>query len=107
MFIGCSAYPECSHIESLDQPSQSKSKAEEACPECGSGHLVERQSRFGKQFFACDNYPKCKFAVNHPPINGRCEVCRYPLLVIKKAASDDSPAKHQCAARKCQHIQGE
>lgn len=103
MFIGCSSYPECHHIESLDQPKEEQKQAPQvACPECGKGHLVERKSRYGKLFFACDNYPKCKFAVNQPPIIGRCEVCRFPLLVEKKTAHG---VKKQCADRKCHHIQ--
>ncbi len=105
MFIGCSDYPNCHHIESLDAPAEEKSASEEfACPECGKGHLVERKNRFGKVFYACDNFPKCKFAVNQPPVAGKCEVCGYPLLVEKKLASG---VKHQCADRKCHHIQGD
>ncbi|WP_019274029.1 type I DNA topoisomerase [Vibrio coralliilyticus] len=104
MFIGCSHYPHCDHIESLEQPSEQEVQAEHACPECGKGHLVERKNRFGKVFFACDNYPKCKFAVNQPPVKGKCEKCGFPLLVEKKLASG---MKHQCADRKCHHTQSE
>ncbi len=65
MFVGCSNYPACHHIESINQPEPEKQSQEHhACPECGKGHLVERKTRFGKTFYACDNYPKCKFAVN-------------------------------------------
>ncbi len=59
------------HIESINQPEPEKQSQEHhACPECGKGHLVERKTRFGKTFYACDNYPKCKFAVNLPPVKG-------------------------------------
>lgn len=101
MFIGCSGYPECHHIESLDQPREEKTESYE-CPDCGLGHLVERKSRFGKLFWACDNYPKCKFAVNQPPKQGKCEVCGFPLLIEKKRTND---IYLQCASRKCQHTQ--
>lgn len=101
MFIGCSGYPECHHIESLDQPSEEATDSF-SCPDCGSGQLVERKSRFGKIFWACDNYPGCKFAVNQPPRNGKCENCGFPLLVEKKTSRGTSL---QCAARKCQHSQ--
>ncbi|GAA5648204.1 MULTISPECIES: DNA topoisomerase family protein [Vibrio] len=103
MFIGCSAYPQCHHIESPDKPPQAES-AQFGCPECGKGHLVERKTRFGKLFYACDHYPKCKFAVNQPPLAGVCEVCHYPLLVEKKLVSG---VRRQCANRKCQHLQHE
>lgn len=101
MFIGCSGYPNCHHIESLDQDDDKVESDQVACPECQKGRLVERKSRFGKSFFACDNFPKCKFAVNQPPIAEKCDNCGYPLLLKKK------DGKHQCANRKCQHIQGD
>ena len=102
MFIGCSHYPQCDHIESLEAPTEQEAQVNHACPECGKGHLVERKNRFGKAFFACDNYPKCKFAVNQPPVKGKCEQCGFPLLIEKKLASG---VKHQCADRKCHHTQ--
>lgn len=103
MFIGCSGYPECHHIESLDQKNEDEEALDNClCPECVVGYLVERKSRFGKIFFACDNFPKCKFAVNQQPVNGKCENCGYPLLVEKKAEKE---GVYQCANRKCQHTQ--
>ncbi len=106
MFIGCSHFPECHHIESIDDTTdkESESLPSFVCPECGKGHLVERKSRFGKVFYACDRYPKCKFAVNQPPVAGTCEKCGYPLLVEKKTANG---TRYQCANRKCHHIQSE
>ena len=104
MFIGCSHYPECHHIESLDQPEDDQEAPSISCPECAKGQLVERKTRFGKLFYACDNYPKCKFAVNQPPVTGKCEKCGYPLLIEKKSASG---SKYQCADRKCHHVQEE
>lgn len=102
MFIGCSHYPDCHHIESLDQPKEDQQPQNHTCPECKKGALVERKTRFGKLFYACDNYPKCKFAVNQVPVTGSCEKCGYSLLVEKKLASG---VKRQCADRKCHHIQ--
>ncbi|MDN3679311.1 type I DNA topoisomerase [Vibrio tapetis] len=105
MFIGCSAYPVCHHIESMDKPTEPQEKQPLfACPDCGKGHLVERKSRYGKTFYACDNFPKCKFALNQPPYKGKCELCGFPLLIEKKLASGD---KIQCADRKCQHTQSD
>ncbi len=106
MFIGCSDYPNCHHIESTDNSNDEEKDhtRELICPECGKGHLVERKSRFGKQFWACDQYPKCKFAVNFLPLQGKCEKCGYPLLLEKKVAAGN---KQVCADRKCGHIQGQ
>ncbi|MDO6707751.1 type I DNA topoisomerase [Photobacterium sp. 1_MG-2023] len=104
MFIGCSHYPECNHIEP-QKASSSVSEDDEparSCPECGAGHLVKRNSRHGKVFYGCDSYPKCKFVLNAQPVEGPCEVCGYPLLVLKKHSGGE---KKQCANRKCQHLQ--
>ncbi|MDG3086727.1 topoisomerase DNA-binding C4 zinc finger domain-containing protein [Vibrio hannami] len=102
MFIGCSNYPECHHIESMEHQVEESEPEQVACPECGSGHLVERKSRYGKVFYACDNYPKCKFAVNQKPVVGKCEKCGFPVLVEKTLASG---IRYQCADRKCHHTQ--
>lgn len=98
MFIGCSNYPQCHHIESHDHPAESESRSSIVCPECKNGHLVERKSRFGKTFWSCDAYPKCKFALNSRPVVGNCTTCGYPLLMEKKLAGG---TKLVCADRKC------
>lgn len=102
MFIGCSRFPECHHIESMDAPQPVQQEQTFTCPECQKGQLVERKSRYGKTFFACDDYPKCKFSINAKPIVGECQLCHFPLLTEKKTAAGN---KLQCADRKCQHIQ--
>jgi len=103
MFIGCSGYPDCDHIESLDQ-SREKKIDSYYCPVCSDGHLVERKSRFGKIFWACNNYPECKFAINQHPVNGVCENCGFPLLIEK---STTKGKRRQCTERKCQHVQSD
>ena len=104
MFIGCHGYPDCQHIESPTHTTETNQEKLQSvsCPECTKGKLVERQSRFGKTFWACDNYPSCKFAINSTPVQGQCEQCHFPLLVEKNSKKGKSI---QCASRKCQHIQ--
>ncbi|MHA2940196.1 DNA topoisomerase family protein [Vibrio sp. RC27] len=102
MFIGCSNFPECHHIESHDQPQHSDQSESIGCPECKKGKLVERKSRYGKVFWSCDDYPKCKFALNYFPVSGQCTDCGFPLLVEKKYASG---TKLLCADRKCSAVQ--
>ncbi|SHO54296.1 DNA topoisomerase family protein [Vibrio quintilis] len=97
MFIGCSNYPECEHTEPFESHEQ-KPQKRLICPECHEGTLVERKSRFGKVFWACDCYPKCKFAVNSQPLEGVCSQCGFQLLVEKKTASG---VKKICASKKC------
>lgn len=98
MFIGCSNFPECHHIEH----EESNSTVEVTCPSCKKGQLIERQSRFGKSFYACNAYPKCKYAVNHQPVEGHCQKCNFALLLKRNMAAGE---KLQCAQKKCGHFQ--
>lgn len=102
MFIGCSCYPTCQHIEKREQKSPQENEAI-TCPKCQNAKLNEKISRFGKVFYGCDNYPKCKFVVNQKPITGICEVCGFSLLLEKKE-SNNSKIKI-CADKACQHKQ--
>ncbi len=101
MFIGCSSYPDCTHIESLEQK-QEETKNLCICPICQTGKLHEKKSRFGKVFYACDGYPKCRFAVNLEPRSGTCEICGFALLLKKETLSG---YKYVCADKKCNSIQ--
>jgi DNA topoisomerase-1 len=60
-FYSCARFPECDGALTLEGKEPEKPKdTGEICPQCGTGHLVERTGRYGT-FVACDNYPKCKF----------------------------------------------
>lgn len=98
MFIGCSHFPECHHIESIDNNDSESESVSVICPECKKGHVVERKSRFGKVFWACDHYPKCKFSMPFSPVDGVCSQCGFPLLMQKKQASG---TRLVCANRQC------
>ena len=72
-FLGCSAYPSCRSTKQLPEelkdkvgaaPAAKKSVAIDApadikCPEC-DGPMKLRPGRWGKFFFGCNGYPKCK-----------------------------------------------
>lgn len=77
-FIGCSGYPKCKFIESLDKPVDTGVE----CPECKKGHLMKRKTRYGTFFYACNVYPDCKYAVKYPPIAEACPKCDWPILTI-------------------------
>lgn len=96
MFIGCTAYPACDFI--VHEQAETEPAEAVPCPECKKGHLVERKSRYGKAFWGCDQYPKCQFGVNYPPIACRCQVCHYPLVVKRSGAKGEY---WQCANKKC------
>lgn len=78
-FIGCSNYPKCKHIEPLEKPRDTGIE----CPECKQGKMLERKSRYGKIFYSCERYPKCKYATWNPPIEEPCPQCGWPILTVK------------------------
>ncbi|MFA5627121.1 MAG: type I DNA topoisomerase [Thiohalomonadaceae bacterium] len=78
-FIGCSTYPKCKYIESLEKPVETGV----SCPECNKGSMVQRKSRYGKIFYSCNTYPDCKYAVWNPPVNEPCPQCGWPVLTLK------------------------
>lgn len=88
LFIGCSAYPECEHTAQLSETKkEEQSNQDIGCPSCKKGKLIQRQSRFGKTFYACDNYPNCKYVINDKPVNEFCPDCHWPILVERKTAA--------------------
>jgi DNA topoisomerase-1 len=78
-FIGCSSYPKCKHIEPLEKPKDTGIE----CPECHEGKMLQRKSRYGKIFYSCERYPKCKYAVWNLPIAESCPQCNWPILTVK------------------------
>lgn len=56
MFLGCSRYPDCKHIEKIEKKTGMK------CPECDEGDVVEKRTRKGRTFWGCNRYPKCEYA---------------------------------------------
>ncbi|MEM7252461.1 MAG: type I DNA topoisomerase [Pseudomonadota bacterium] len=78
-FIGCSGYPDCSHIEALDPPVDTGFK----CPVCENGAIMRRKSRRGKVFYSCSGYPKCDYALWNEPVEGPCPNCEWPILSVK------------------------
>ena len=101
MFIGCLAYPACQHVEKREQETELEADLIN-CPKCKVGKILEKHSRFGKRFYACDGYPKCKLALNSKPVAGQCSVCHYPLLLEKHSMQGTSL---QCANKQCAHMQ--
>jgi DNA topoisomerase I len=89
-FLACSAYPECKNIQPLVKPKALGI----TCPECKEGELMEKKSRYGKLFYSCNRYPKCKYALWDQPIAEPCPKCGFPLVVEKVT-------KRQGTFRKC------
>ena len=78
-FLGCSAYPECKTVRSLNRPVPTGVK----CPDCKEGEVMEKKSRGGKIFYSCGRYPECRFATWERPVPEPCPTCNAPFVVEK------------------------
>ena len=75
-FIACTGYPDCKFTKPLSIGIR--------CPKDGcDGMLAERQSRRGKIFYSCGNYPKCNYAVWDKPFDEPCPQCKHPFLTLR------------------------
>jgi DNA topoisomerase-1 len=78
-YLACSGYPECRNNQPLVKP---KSLGI-ACPSCKEGEIMEKKSRYGKIFYSCNRYPKCKYALWDEPFAEPCPKCAFPIVVEK------------------------
>jgi DNA topoisomerase-1 len=95
-FLACSAYPGCKNIQPLVKPKDLGIP----CPQCKEGELQEKRSRYGKIFYACNRYPKCKYALWDKPVNEPCPKCGFPLVVEKNTKRDGRFRK--CPQENCE-----
>jgi len=84
-FAACPGYPECKNTKPLDASGNLKKEKEEPektdmkCELCG-GDIVIRKSRYGK-FYACSNFPKCKYTKPiREEIGVSCPKCGAPVV---------------------------
>ena len=86
-FLACPNYPECKNTKAVDKDGRPVEKEKTApviadfkCELCG-GDMIERQGKFGT-FFACANYPKCRFTKQKTAeIRTPCPVCGSKILI--------------------------
>lgn len=96
-FIGCSGFPNCHFM--LDPTATPKAAAATiGCPGCNQGHLQQRANKYGKQFYACDRYPKCKYALNDEPVAQTCPDCGWAVLVKRDSAAG---VRLRCPQKQC------
>lgn len=79
-FIACSGFPECKYIKKDNEEEEQLVTLDITCPKCKKGKFVERITKRGrlkgKRFYACDNYPKCKYIVVNKPVDEICPDCK-------------------------------
>ena len=94
-FLGCSNYPACKNIQPVEKPVDTGI----ACPSCHKGTLLEKKSRRGKVFYSCSEYPRCKYALWHKPIDKPCPECGAPFVTEKVTKRHGT--EHVCASETC------
>ncbi len=81
-FAACPGYPECRTTMPLDKSGKIAAREEkpeevlegETCPNCG-GPIVKKHGRYG-EFFACKNYPECRYTLRLAKTVGvKCPKC--------------------------------
>jgi len=99
-YLACSGYPACKNIQPLIKPKSTGV----VCPECKEGELTEKKSRFGKLFYSCNQYPKCKFALWDLPVERPCPKCGFPLLIKRSLKREGEFLK--CPKEGCDFKEG-
>lgn len=91
-FLGCSSYPDCKNIVAIEK------KTGAQCPKCSKGDIIEKRSKKGRTFFACNTYPDCDFALWQKPTGKTCPTCK-SLLVFA------AQGKVKCSEKTCDFIE--
>jgi len=89
-FLACSNFPKCRNTKSID------TSIGVICPNCG-GNIIERNTKKGKIFYGCSNYPKCDFALWDRPTGEKCPQCG--SLLVKNRFN-----KVKCSNKECGYI---
>ena len=105
-FLACSAFPECRTTmpyvrDENGQPALPKEEiSEEKCKECDA-RLVLRDGRFGR-FWACVNYPTCKFTMPYTmDLNCPREKCSGKLV---EKRSKKGATYYRCSEKECDFV---
>jgi DNA topoisomerase-1 len=97
-YLACSGYPECKNNQPLVKP---KALGID-CPSCKEGEIMEKKSRYGKIFYSCNRYPKCKYALWDQPFAEPCPKCAFPLVVEKTTKRAGTVRK--CPQEECDYL---
>lgn len=89
-FFGCSTYPKCKNIKNIEVKLNLK------CPQCKEGDMVEKKSKRGRPFYACNRYPDCDFALWSKPTGELCPQCQNPLIYAAKG-------EIKCSNKECEY----
>ena len=91
-FLACPGYPECKNTKKIVKDTGG------VCPECG-GKMLSKKSKTGKEYFGCENNPKCGFMTWDVPTAEKCPKCGGGLF--KKKGRN---GKVYCAKEGCGYV---
>ena len=77
------------------------------CPQCDPGAIIEKQSRRGKVFYACDQYPKCDYAQWDQPVPVACPTCGHSHIDRKVRGRDERRVTMICPSCKAEMSEAE
>lgn len=89
-FLGCSGYPDCKGIKAIEK------KTGVTCPKCNQGEITEKRSKRGRNFYGCNRYPECDFALWSKPTGEKCPDCSSLLVFGAKGAM-------RCSNKECSY----
>lgn len=85
-FKSCNRFPECKFTQNIVEVVE-----DVICPLCQKGEVTIKNTRWGKPFFGCGNYPKCNWASWKKPEKG--ELMSQEEWVVLQAAREERKAK--------------
>lgn len=96
-FLACPNYPTCKNVKSLNQINQ---KVVGKCPKC-SKNILERKSKKGTTYYACEDYTNCKFMSWDIPLEEKCPKCG-EFLLLKKLKTKE---QKKCSNEQCNYVE--
>lgn len=91
-FLGCTGYPDCRNIKHVERKTGVK------CPTCKEGEIIEKRSKRGRNFYSCNRYPACTFALWSKPTGETCPNCG--SLLVFGAKNTVKCSKKECGYEK-------
>ena len=89
-FLACPGFPECRNAKPI------VTEVNVPCPKCG-GKVLERRSKKGRLFYACENSEKCGVILWDMPTGALCEKCGSPMVSKKRGRATIAV----CSNREC------
>ncbi|MFZ9596577.1 MAG: type I DNA topoisomerase [Bdellovibrionia bacterium] len=94
-FLACSDYPNCKFTQPITLGI--------ACPLCSTGEIAQKQSRYRRLFYSCNQWPKCTFASWDKPLAKPCPQCQFPILTEK--VTKRAGLMHKCSQKECGYLE--